>query len=78
MFTALLLEIILASHLSVKLLHRAVSEEALTSVCSAKIATELGLTTRGTAEQYGDCYKQTDMVVNSALNDITHLGYFHL
>lgn len=36
------------------------------------------LTTRGRAERYGNFYKQTDMTVDSALNDITHLYYFHL
>lgn len=36
------------------------------------------LTMRGTAEQCGSCYKQTDMVTNSTRIDITHLGYFHL
>ena len=50
-----------------------------TSVYGVKLQQSLDLlTTRGTAEQYGDCYKQTDMVTNSARSDITHLGYFHL
>lgn len=42
-----------------------------------KTAAELGLTTRGTAEQCADCYKQTDVVVSAALSGFTHLGYFH-
>lgn len=49
----------------------------MTSVYSVKLQQNLDLlTTRGTAEQYGDCYKQ--MVINSVCNDITHLGYFPL
>lgn len=60
-----------------KHLHRTI--EDICMQCKKKLHQCLDLlTTRGTAEQCGDCYKQTDMAVNSALNDITHLGYFHL
>lgn len=51
----------------------------VTSVYDAKLQQSLDLlATRGTAEQCGDCYKQTDMVINFSRCDFTHLGYFHL